>query len=143
MHPPEVLLWPLSIHLGLIFFLYAWLTVERKRAAARGEASLDDYRTYDREPLRARLIANNIANQFELPVLYYAVTAMLLASPQIPSVQLFLAWIFVGGRIAHSFVHILSPDVALRGNVFTVNFLALFAMWALFLWARLIAPPLG
>lgn len=143
MHPSEALLWPLAVHLALVFLLYAWLTFERKGATARGEAKLEDYRTYEREPLRARLIANSIANQFELPVLFYALAAILLQQPEVSSVQIFLAWIFIVGRIAHTMVHILSPDVALRGNVFTVNFFALFIMWAVFLWERLIMPLLA
>lgn len=143
MHSSEVLLWPVAVHLALVFLLYAWLTFERKSATARGDAKLEDYRTYEREPLRARLIANSIANQFELPVLFYALSAMLMAAEEVSSVQIFLAWIFIVGRISHAMVHVLSPDVALRGNVFIVNFLALFIMWALFLWERIIAPFLA
>ena len=143
MRSPEAILWPAAVQLALIFALYAWLTVERRLAVARGEAKLDDFRSYEREPLRARLIANSLANQFQLPMLFFVLAAMLLASPAIPSVQIFLAWIFVAARIIHALVHVLNPDVALRGNVFAVNFLALFLMWALFLWERLAAPFLG
>lgn len=143
MHSPDAILWPVSVQLALIFALYAWLTVERRLAVARGEAKLDDFRSYEREPLRARLIANSLANQFQLPMLFFVLAAMLLASPAVSSVQVFLAWTFVAGRIAHALVHVLNPSVALRGNVFTINFLAVFLMWALFLWDRLAAPSVG
>ena len=133
MHEAAAILWPVAAHLVLIFALYGWLTVERKAAVRRGEAEMSDYRLYDREPMRARLIANSIANQFELPLIFYALCAILFLSGEVPSTQILLAWAFVGGRVAHAAVHILSPDVALRGNVFAINFLAAFAMWGLFL----------
>jgi hypothetical protein len=44
-----------------------------------------------------------------------------------------LAWIFIGGRIAHSGVQILTANVRLRGLVFTINFLAVIGLWALVL----------
>jgi hypothetical protein len=40
-----------------------------------------------------------------------------------------LAWIFIAGRILHSAVQILTPNVRLRGIVFTVNFLAVLGLW--------------
>jgi hypothetical protein len=134
------ILWPLAGHLGLIAALYAWLTVERKLAVRRGEATLATYRTYEDEPRRARLIANNLANQFELPVVFYPLALTLYVLGDVPLAQLALAWAFILGRIAHTLVHVLSPDVALRGSVFTVSFLAVAAMWALFLWERMIVP---
>ncbi len=41
-----------------------------------------------------------------------------------------LAWLFVTGRVLHSGVQILTSNVRLRGIVFTLNFLAVLAMWA-------------
>lgn len=127
------MLWPAAVHLVLVAFLYAWLTVERRAAVSRGQARIGDYRLYETEPLRARLISNNLSNQFELPTLFHPLVLYLHASGQTSATYVALAWIFVLGRLVHAGVHILSPDVALRGNVFTINFIALAAMWALFL----------
>jgi hypothetical protein len=135
---PAAILWPVAAHLALIAALYAWLTVERKLAVRRGQATPATYRTYEDEPRRARLIANNLANQFELPVVFYPLALSLYVLDDVSVAQLALAWVFVMGRLAHTLVHVLSPDVPLRGNVFTVNFLAVGGMWALFLWERLL-----
>ena len=43
------------------------------------------------------------------------------------------AWLFVGGRVAHGLVQILTTNIRLRGLVFTVNFLATLGLWALVL----------
>jgi hypothetical protein len=132
------ILWPVAAHLALVAVLYAWLTVERRLAVKRGDADMASYRAYETEPLRGRLLANNLANQFELPVLFYAVAMTLYVINDVSRAQVVLAWVFVAGRWAHTFVHVLSPNVALRGNVFTVGFVAVGAMWALFLAEKLL-----
>ncbi|MEL6359642.1 MAG: MAPEG family protein [Pseudomonadota bacterium] len=131
------ILWPLAIHLALIGSLYAWLTFERKVAVSRGDAKMSDYRLFEGETERARLIANSISNQFELPTVFYPLGLYLMATDKVTPIYLGLAYLFVLARIPHALIHVLSPDVALRGNVFTVNFLALVAMWAVFLFENL------
>jgi hypothetical protein len=135
--PAAAILWPVAAHLLLIALLYAWLTVERQAAVLRREASLATFRTKEEEPLRARLVSNNLSNQFELPVLFYVLAMTLYATNAVTQAQLGLAWAFVGARLLHTLVHVFSPNVALRGGVFTLNFLALAAMWVLFLWERI------
>lgn len=130
---PSLILWPVAAHLGLVLALYLSLTVVRQLAMRRGEAALADFRTHEREPLRGQLIANAIASQFELPTVFHPLALCLYATDQVTPVMLTLAWIFVIGRILHAGVHTLHPSVALRGAVFTINFLALIAMWAVFL----------
>jgi len=41
-----------------------------------------------------------------------------------------LAWVFVAGRVLHSLVQIPTTNVRLRGLVFTINFVAVLALWA-------------
>ena len=45
--------------------------------------------------------------------------------------QVFLAWVFVIGRVLHSLVQIFTDNIRLRGLVFTINFVAVLAMWLL------------
>jgi hypothetical protein len=42
---------------------------------------------------------------------------------------LVLAWVFVAGRVLHSGVQVFTANVRLRGAVFTINFLAVLALW--------------
>ncbi len=135
--PAAAILQPVAAHLLLIVLLYGWLTYERQRAVRRSEATLATFRTNADEPLRPRLISNNLKNQFELPVLFHVLAMTLYAVDGVTAAQLWLAWIFVAARYAHSAVNALSPAVPLRGGVFTLSFLALGAMWVLFLAARL------
>jgi len=79
-------------------------------------------------------ISANLRNQFEWPVLFYVVCLLLLLRPEAPNqAQVWLAWLFVAGRILHTGVQVLTSNVRLRGIVFMINFLAVLAMWGLLL----------
>jgi hypothetical protein len=111
-------------HIGLIFFLYAWLTIARTRAVRDGETKYSCFVLGRDEPLHVARITRNLANQFELPVIFYALVVLLIALDRVTVVDIAAAWIFVGGRLAHTLVQTLTDNVPLRGQVFTVNFLA-------------------
>lgn len=108
----------------------------RNRAAASGEFELDALAHDGREPESARRFAKNLNNQFELPMLFYALIAILYATAMITSVQVVLAWIFLCGRVAHTIVQTNSDNVTLRGIVFSINFVALALMWLVFFLSR-------
>ena len=124
------ILWPMLAHIGWVFMLYAWLTYARTRAVRRGEV---DYACFVRgrdEPLEIARITRNLANQFELPALFYAVVVLLVALGKVTLVDVAAAWVFVAGRVIHTLVQTLTDNVPLRGQVFTINFLAVVALAA-------------
>jgi hypothetical protein len=132
------ILWPVAAHLALIALLYAWLTYERRTAVRRGQASMATFRLHDGEPLRSKLVSNNLSNQFELPLLFHVLAMTLYVVDGATTAQVALAWTFVAIRCVHTGVHVLSPNVGLRGAIFSLSFIALGAMWALFLAERLL-----
>ncbi len=78
-----------------------------------------------------RRISANLSNQFEWPVFFYAACLLLMGLAMEGRVPLWLAWIFVGGRVVHSYVQIFTANVRLRGIVFTINFVAVLGMWTI------------
>ena len=78
---------------------------------------------------RATKIANNYANQFEVPVLFYACAALALSAGAVDLVMLTLAWVFVGSRVAHSIIHIGPNVLPWRGAAFLVGVLVVVTMW--------------
>ncbi len=76
-------------------------------------------------------VSANLSNQFEWPILFYVVCLLQLMNAEWNMLQLWLAWIFIMGRIVHSMVQIFTDNVRLRGMVFTINFLAVLVMWVL------------
>ena len=114
------ILWPMLAHMGWTFLLYAWLTVARLAAVRRREV---EYGAFARggEPHQVARITRNLANQFELPVFFYAVVVLLIATGRVTAVDVVAAWVFVAGRVIHTLVQTLTDNVPLRGQVFLIN----------------------
>jgi hypothetical protein len=125
-----LILWPMLAQIGLTFLLYAWLTVARTRAVAKGETSTACFVLGRDEPLHVARITRNLANQFELPVIFYALVVSLIAFGKVTTIDIVVAWIFVGGRVIHTLVQTRTDNVPLRGQVFMINFLAVVALAA-------------
>ena len=124
------ILWPMLAQIGWVFMLYAWLTVVRMRAVRRGEVEFACFVLGREEPIGIARIARNLANQFELPVIFYALVVLLVALGRVTAVDVIAAWVFVAGRVVHTLVQTLTDNVPLRGQVFMINFLALVVLAA-------------
>lgn len=125
----NALILPMAAHVALAALLYALLTVARAPVVWRIGRAQDGTNPWaDIEPR----ISANLSNQFEWP-LFFHVACLLLLYVAPGSVAVALAWVFVGGRVLHSGVQILTRNVRLRGVVFTINFLAVLGLWALVL----------
>jgi len=120
------LIYPMAAHVALTALLYVMLTVVRAPSVWGVGRRPDGSNPWaDVEP---RLSAN-LSNQFEWPLFFHVVCLMLLAQHATDHVQLWLAWLFVAGRLMHTCVQVFTTNVRLRGVVFTVNFVAVLAMW--------------
>lgn len=127
------ILLPAAAHLALTAFLYVWLTVERLSAVRARKRRYSDMQFAGGDVERGARVAANLRNQFEAPMLFYPLVLALWATQTVTIAMVWLAWLFVAGRVLHTGVQTLTGNVPLRGAVFTVNFLALAGMWALFL----------
>ncbi len=135
---PNAILWPVALHLAMVLALFVIVSVTRMRAVREGDVpSVGYFARKGAEPDASRRYAANLTNQFEVPTFFYALVALLYATDAVSGAQVVLAWIFLVGRMIHSAVQTQTDNVPLRGMVFGINFLALVAMWAIFLLPRL------
>jgi hypothetical protein len=118
------ILWPMLAQMLWTFLLYAWLTLARTAAVRRGEVDYSCFELGREEPRAIARITRNLGNQFELPVVFYGAVILLVALDRVATIDLVAAWIFVAGRVIHTLVQTLTDNVALRGRVFMINFLA-------------------
>ncbi len=79
-------------------------------------------------PERVNRPSNNLKNLFELPVIFYAVCILLLATQKADGVFLNLAWAYVGLRVVHSAIHCTVNIVALRFAVYALSSAVLWTM---------------
>ena len=124
---------PVFVHVVLVVALVIATGRGRVAAVQAGEVRLKDIALEGSKwPERLRKPANNYQNQFELPVLFYAVMALLVATGLADGVSLVLAWAFVASRLVHSFIHVGNNNVVHRLYAFTAGLGALAAMWLWF-----------
>ena len=125
----ELLLLPMLAHIAWVFLLYAWLTIARQLAVRRGEVEYGSFARGE-EPHHVARITRNLANQFELPAIFYALVILLVALDRVTIFDVVAAWVFVAGRVIHTLVQTLTDNVPLRGQVFMINFLGVAALAA-------------
>lgn len=71
-------------------------------------------------------------NMFEIPILFYVLVLFLYFSNNVTSVDVILAWLFVGGRIIHSLVRTFHyDDVPFRFKGFAFSVIILTLHWIL------------
>lgn len=122
----------------LTFWLYAYLAIAKARASTLG--LVDETRRGlhdDAWPENILQINNCIKNQFEVPVLFYALITIAWATSNVVVIIHVLAWFFVTSRIIHAIIHTGSNLVPLRRRFFMLGCLSLVLM-TLFLTYRII-----
>ncbi|MEM1380919.1 MAG: MAPEG family protein [Pseudomonadota bacterium] len=122
---------PLFIQVALTFVLVFVLATTRVLESIRDPKVASEVQkgrsdVYSRTP---SLVSDNLKNQFEFPVLFYAAVLLAIAGGQVSDYFATLAWVFAIARVLHSLVHCTINLVALRFVVFGVALFALLLMW--------------
>ncbi|WP_234189638.1 MAPEG family protein [Shinella sp. NM-101] len=129
MSPTEATIWPMIAHVALVFFLYILLSTRRVGAVKDGRARPEQFRENRDEPGECLVVRNAIANQFELPVLFYAVSILLYLVDADNPVTVAGGWLFVALRYAHAYVHVTSNRLRYRRPLFIAGFVVLMMLW--------------
>jgi hypothetical protein len=126
------ILYPVFVQVLLVVVVGALLATARARAVKtmdrqRGNPDLAMGRV--QWPDDATKRANNYRNQFEVPLLFYAVVAFALMTKGADTLMIVLAWVFVLSRIVHAAIHVGPNKVRWRSPVFAIGFLIVAIMW--------------
>ena len=124
--------WPMLVQVALVYVIYALISRNRIRAVKSGNAKSSQFRENQVEPPESLFYRNNLANQFELPVLFYAACISLFVTGGASTVPVVLAWLFALSRIAHAVINVTSNRLRYRRPVFTLGYLFLAVMWVWF-----------
>ena len=76
--------------------------------------------------------ADNFRNLFEVPVLFYVLVAIAVATKHVPTWLVACAWLYVVLRVVHSAIHCSYNKVYHRLAVFMASFGLLVGMWVYF-----------
>jgi hypothetical protein len=124
------LIYPALAQILWSFVVLVIMFRRRKQAFANREVKLADIAvSTERYPDTARLAAANFSNQFETPVLFFALILIAIHVGATGYVMAALAWAYVMTRIAHTLIHTGSNSLAQRAIVFAAGIACLFLMW--------------
>lgn len=138
MSPTTAMFWPMIAHAFLVFGLYALLFYRRRKYTFLNGDAVRRYRDAGEEAPESRVVNKNIANQFELPMLFHAACLLLYITDADNIATIILGWIFVFTRYVHSYVHVTSNTLRTRALSFAIGFASLVMMWGwLFIWLAL------
>jgi hypothetical protein len=137
------LLLPVFVQVGLTFALMLWMASHRVTAIKSGTVRPRDIALRQPNwPPRVTQIANCFHNQFELPVLFYVLVALILVTSTNSTIFVLLAWLFVIARLVHAFIHTGSNRVDRRFYAMAAGMAILVAMWVVFAVRILLAEGL-
>ena len=128
---PTAIFWPMVAHAVLVFAIYGLFLLKRREAVKAGDATMSQFRENRDEPPQSLFVKNNLANQFELPVLFHAVCLALFVTGGAGTAAIVLAWIFSLSRYVHAFIHVTSNRIRHRQPAFAAGFVAVVLMWGL------------
>lgn len=128
----QAFLTPVLVLVCWTLIMWLWMYATRIPAMQKAGVDPDSARhpgTYgDKLPANVRAVADNYNHLHEQPTVFYALMVFAGLTGGGDALMLNLAYGYVGIRILHSLVQILSPKVALRFLVFVLASLVLFVM---------------
>lgn len=135
---------PVLVQVLLTFVLLFWMGRVRIAAVRAREVRVRDVSLGERAwPPRVMRVANAFHNQFELPVLFYALVPLAILTRKADLAFVVMSWLFVATRIVHAGIYAIVNRVPLRFAAFVAGALILLAMWIIFAVRILVAPGLA
>lgn len=116
---PAILL-PVFVQVGLIFALALSMIFARHGESPRAN------------PERAKLAGDAFSNQFEIPVLFFALVPLAILTRKADHLFIIMEWIFVVSRLAHAAIHTTTNRQPARGVAWLLGVVTLLVMWIVF-----------
>ena len=126
------ILFPVLANILLVIIMFFVLGARKGAAVKAGLVGRDDTaldnKAWNDEVVK---VSNNIANQFETPILFYLLCLGAVVGGVSDTLLIVLAWFYTVLRYFHAYVHVTSNYVPLRMKVFIVSLLAILVMLGL------------
>lgn len=125
------MLYPMFFMVMLTFAILLFTLRIRLTSVRIGEVSLSYYSMFQGKEIPDLVIktSRNVANLFEVPILFYTAGVLYIALEMSDSVPVTLAWLFVIARVIHSGIHLSYNNVMHRLIVFGLGNLPVLGMW--------------
>ncbi|NND35677.1 MAG: hypothetical protein HKN81_00960 [Gammaproteobacteria bacterium] len=127
----EAIIYPAIAMFGLTLVVLVMLGTARYKAVRDRRVSIRYFRSYNEgeQPDRLHLMSRHLQNHFEVPPIFYAAVLFTYVTGSVTVLSVVLAWIFVGLRCVHSFIHLGSNNVLHRFYAFIASVACLVGIW--------------
>ena len=130
----NLILYPAIAMMILTLFLYVKNYLDNRKATKNKSIKFSYFKTYTGEvPDYVVVSRQTLKNQFELPIFFYFLIAVILAFNKVSQFDIVLAWTFVLSRYLHCYIRLSSNYVPYRAIVFQFGMFVLIVFWILFL----------
>jgi hypothetical protein len=125
----DLIFLPVLAHILLIFILYIYLGLVKARAVKEGNVDRQKASLNSRAwPEYVVKVSNNLANQFESPILFYMLSVIYYLTNHVSSILVSIMSLYVLSRYIHAYVHVTSNYVPYRFKFFLIGLLILLAL---------------
>ncbi len=130
----NLILYPAIAMMILTLFLYVKNYLDNIKAKKNKSIKFSYFKTYTGEvPDYIVVSRQTLKNQFELPIFFYFLIAVILTFDKVSQLDIILAWTFVLSRYLHCYIRLSSNYVPNRAKVFQLGMLVLIVWWVVFL----------
>jgi len=133
----SAIVFPAIAMFALTASVIAYAGGSRLVAIRRREVSIRYYRLFNEgeQTPWLHLLGRHMQNHFEVPPLFYLAVLFLYVTGSVTPLAVVLAWLYVGSRCAHTFIHLGSNNVTHRFIAFALGGLILVGLWLTLLWS--------
>jgi hypothetical protein len=129
----KLLLAPIFLHVILTTIVGISTLRGRYDAVRSGKTKLRDIAVdASAWPEEVRKLGNNFDNQFQVPMVWYGCSALLVSTGLYDGISVALSWSFLATRLLHSYVHAGTNHIPLRMRVFLAGYTLVILMWLWF-----------
>jgi hypothetical protein len=125
----ELIIWPMIMVALATLWIYLPMSKARVQSVKSGKTEASAYRLNIGEPEESLRFSNALRNQFETPVLFYAVCLAAFVTETANSVMIFLAFAYALIKVLHISIHITTNRLRHRRPIFMLSYLILSFMW--------------
>lgn len=129
--PNHLIFWPMLAVLAIPVFVLILNAKRKKVERDKGNVHKDAPINNSAWPLPVVLTSNALANQFQLPVIFYVLCFILLHLNSVTMLVLALSWVFAVSRWLHAIVHVTSNAIPWRLSSFLVGVITLIILFVI------------
>ncbi len=127
-----LIIWPMIVLALATLLLYLPMSRVRVGLVKSGKTKASVFKTNVGEPDESLQISNAIRNQYETPILFYAVCLSAYVTDHASIWMIVLAWAFMVIKLLHTAIHATTNRIRHRRPIFMVAYLVLIVMWIMF-----------